>query len=326
MALFLAQINETVDPNDLYEFLNLKLATYPPILQRHFTIKVRDTQPDFRVMQWNMLARALCIPETDTEKNSFVYDWSNYRLWRSLQEITRYNSDLICMQEVDAYEEIKPFMHAIGYTSIFHPKFSSPCLQFEQNIGPDGCAIFYRKSAFRIHNMSCEKLIINSDITPQVFIILQLTHKLTNRLVTIICLHLKSNAFNFERRRQQVEKVLIAIGLHCSQLDIDKHPILVCGDFNGEPFESFYDLVVTDKVVRGLKDAYMVGKDGEKEATTVKFRDGEMIRRAIDYVFFKSVDLVGVLELGSGEVEALPNGSYSSDHLSLVCDFKFMED
>ena len=56
-----------------------------------------------------------------------VYDWENFRFWRTLEEILRYKADIICLEEVDQYEEIKPYLHAIGYTSIFCPKFNSPC-------------------------------------------------------------------------------------------------------------------------------------------------------------------------------------------------------
>jgi nocturnin len=103
-----------------------------------------------RVMQWNTLARSLCSPNKYTIAPKEAYDWNNYRLWRTIQEIVRYDCDIICLEEVDHYELIKPYLHAIGYTSIFLPKFASPCLEMLENIGPDGCSIFYRFSKFQV--------------------------------------------------------------------------------------------------------------------------------------------------------------------------------
>ena len=90
-----------------------KLQSYPPILQREF-IKL-DKNNDafkFRIMQWNMLASALCFPEDKIV--SPIYDWDNYRLWRTIQEMSRYDSDILCIEEADVYEEIKPYMHSLG--------------------------------------------------------------------------------------------------------------------------------------------------------------------------------------------------------------------
>ena len=104
----------------------------------------------FRVMQWNTLAKSLCSPNKYTKAPRETYDWDNYRLWRTIQEIVRYDCDIICLEEVDHYELIKPYLHSVGYTSIFMPKFSSPCLEMLENIGPDGSCIFYRLSKFQV--------------------------------------------------------------------------------------------------------------------------------------------------------------------------------
>jgi hypothetical protein len=67
-------------------------------------------------MQWNILARALCPTEPYFGKATplYVYDWEKYRLWRTLQEMNRYSCDIICIEEADAYEELKPYMESLG--------------------------------------------------------------------------------------------------------------------------------------------------------------------------------------------------------------------
>lgn len=64
-------------------------------------------------MQWNLLARALCIQEPLSKTPPQAFSWE-YRKWRTIQELLRHKSDIICLQEADFYEEIKPFLHQIG--------------------------------------------------------------------------------------------------------------------------------------------------------------------------------------------------------------------
>ena len=293
-------------------------------------------------MQWNMLAKALYSPENDqpdaNNLPSDLFDWTNYRFWRTLQELVRYKSDIICVEEIDTYEEIKPYLHAIGYTSIFCPKFQSPCLQMPNNVGPDGSAIFFRKSLFQIVNLSCEKVILDDYLpTSQVFIILTLKHLKSNKQITLVCVHLKSKEEYHEKRADQMKYILNKIKQHlhfsnCGNLETDR--IIICGDFNGEPFEKFYKLIVnndTDEYLQtNLEDAYTITEPNKiKQPTTIKYRKKKMIMRGIDYVFFNknTFRLVNYLELPKNNELinkfGLPNLQYSSDHLSLVCDFEF---
>ena len=106
----------------------------------------------------------------------------------------------------------------------------------------------------------------------------------------------------------------------------------MCGDFNGEPFENFYSPIVNDSSLN-LKDAYTLA-DGTKDPTSAKYKydngKDEFFNRAIDYIFYNpSVMLLkNYLELPKNDKTimeiGLPNLNYSSDHLSLVCDFKFI--
>ena len=65
-------------------------------------------------MQWNMLARALWSPDMVSKSPKETFDWENFRRWRTIQELVRYDSDIICVEEADFYEEIKPYLHSLG--------------------------------------------------------------------------------------------------------------------------------------------------------------------------------------------------------------------
>lgn len=221
------------------------------------------------------------------------------------------------------------------YTSVFCPKYSSPCLDFETNFGPDGCAIFYRISKFQINNMSCEKIILDDEICPQIYIIIQLKHLKTKKMITLVCLHLKSKVENYIRRENQMKEILKGIKIHLSGknksfLNKSNHPILLCGDFNGENFENFYKLIVSDNQLPNLIDAYTVN-NGKKEPTTIKLKFSDLQKRSIDYIFYNktALKLINYLELPKNDIlleeQGLPNIKYSSDHLSLVCDFIFIK-
>ena len=65
-----------------------------------------------------------------------------------LEEISRHNADVICLQEIDHFMFLRKSLAALGYVGHFIPKPDSPCLYLANNSGPDGCAIFYKKDKF----------------------------------------------------------------------------------------------------------------------------------------------------------------------------------
>lgn len=286
-------------------------------------------------MQWNTLARALC----NQKECSFgpftpadVYDWSNYRKWRIIEELIRYKSDIICLEEIDTYESLKPFMTSLGYTGVFMPKHQSPCLEQIDNVGPDGLAIFYKASKFLINNMKCDNVRINGTNNSQVFIILQLKHKETNSLITLVCVHLKAKK-NPDVRRNQIEFILNNLKSHLSTIpSLNEHPIILCGDFNGEPSETFYEYITNFSDIN-FTDSYFscLNAKNERRASTFKIRETTgLVARTIDYIFYTNscLNLLSYLNLpDASDLDSnigIPNLSYPSDHFSLVCDFELL--
>jgi nocturnin len=198
------------------------------------------------------------------------------------------------------------------------------------NVGPDGCAIFYKANKFRIHNLHCENICVNDVNHSQVFVVLQLEHLSSKKLLTIVCLHLKSKIPSANKRTEQMEYILKILKRHLNTVkDLDKHPIIVCGDFNGEPYEKFYSLIMSDDIL-SFENSYIgcVDSDGKDLPSTFKIREPNgLISRTIDYIFYtkKSLNLIQYLKLpNTNEIDALPNLSYPSDHLSLCCDFELI--
>ena len=73
------------------------------------------------------------------------------------------------------------------------------------NVGPDGCAIFYKTNKFQINNLHCENICVDGVNQDQVFVILELKHLSSNKIITIVSLHLKSKVQFSERRTTQVK-------------------------------------------------------------------------------------------------------------------------
>ena len=68
-------------------------------------------------MQWNGLAKSLCNKLLEQDSSTDAFEWENFRMWRLLEELIRYDCDIICLQEADFYEDIKPYLHNLGLLS-----------------------------------------------------------------------------------------------------------------------------------------------------------------------------------------------------------------
>ena len=98
-----------------------KLSNYLPKIERNFVKIEQEIGKDkkvIRIMQFNILARALCEPDEECQITQEICDWEKYRMWRIIQEIFEYSSDIICLQEADVYEDLKRYLETIGFKII----------------------------------------------------------------------------------------------------------------------------------------------------------------------------------------------------------------
>lgn len=92
----------------------------------------------FRIMQFNLLAEGLSCPpgamppfpesqEKDgnyggfdtNEYKDIIFDYSNCRKWRLLEEILRYSPDILAVEECDHFDDFfYPILQSIGYSVI----------------------------------------------------------------------------------------------------------------------------------------------------------------------------------------------------------------
>ncbi|XP_056143083.1 nocturnin [Lampris incognitus] len=316
---------------------------YPngPTPHQHHHDHNHDHNPSIRVMQWNILAQAL-----GESKDGFVrcpvdaLNWEE-RKYLILAEILTYRPDILCLQEVDHYyDTFQPIMASLGYHGSFLAKPWSPCLDVEQNNGPDGCALFYRRSRFSLLATSHLRLSAMMLPTNQVAIVQMLCCQATGRRLCIAVTHLKARS-GWERLRsaqgadllqnlRAITSRAITQG-DAGMVTANSVPLIVCGDFNAEPSEDVYRRFSSSPL--GLDSAYkLLSSDGQTEPayTTWKIRPSGESCSTLDYIWYtqNALSVETLLDLPTEEQigpDRLPSYHYPSDHLSLLCDVSFRE-
>ncbi|KAG5263653.1 hypothetical protein AALO_G00267170 [Alosa alosa] len=345
---------DPADPDLLLRECEEALRNRPARWQRgfmhptHVDVNPRGPSPDqqpIRVMQWNILAQAL-----GEGKDGFLrcpldaLNWAE-RKYLILEEILTYQPDVLCLQEVDHYfDTFRPVLSSLGYQSSFCPKPWSPCLDVENNNGPDGCALFFRRDRFEPLATNHLRLSAMMLKTNQVAVVTTLRCRASGRRFCVAVTHLKARSGWESLRSAQGSSLLqslCAITMEMAVQDASGAvadedeagvPLIVCGDFNAEPWEDVYRRFASSPL--GLDSAYKhLSADGRSEPpyTSWKIRrsSGES-RHTLDYIWYSSRRFCvnGVLELPNEEQigpDRLPSYHYPSDHLSLVCDFSFSE-
>ncbi|MCJ8733749.1 hypothetical protein PDJAM_G00227230 [Pangasius djambal] len=326
---------DQADPEMLLRECEEVLRKRPPRPHRDF-IRTRASaahNPQIRVMQWNILAQAL-----GEGKDGFVrcpmeaLNWAE-RKYLILEEILTYRPDIVCLQEVDHYyDTFQPVMSSLGYQSSFCPKPCSPCLDVCGNNGPDGCALFFSRERFHLLHIHHLRLSAMSLKTNQVAVVATLQCQVTGRVFCVAVTHLKARSGWETFRGAQGANLLQQLKAILSTQQEEAVPLFVCGDFNAEPGEEVYRRFMNSPL--GLDSAYRtLSTDGTTEPsyTTWKIRPSGESCSTLDYVWYSrngfSVD--AVLSMPSEEQigpDRLPSYHYPSDHLSLVCDFSFIQD
>ncbi|XP_041800299.1 nocturnin-like [Chelmon rostratus] len=296
--------------------------------------------PSIRIMQWNILAQAL-----GEGKDGFIrcpldaLNWQE-RKYLILEEILTYRPDILCLQEVDHYyDTFRPIMASLGYHSSFLAKPWSPCLDVEQNNGPDGCALFYRRSRFSLQATAHLRLSAKMLPTNQVAIVQTLTCQVTGQELCVAVTHLKARSGWERLRSAQGADLLQSLcsittrgdGSSQSKMGQENIPLVVCGDFNAEPSEDVYRRFSSSPL--GLNSAYkLLSSDGQTEPayTTWKIRPSGESCSTLDYIWYThdALSVECLLDIPTEEQigpDRLPSYHYPSDHLSLLCDITFRE-
>eukprot|EP00210_Caulerpa_lentillifera_P002961 g2827.t1 len=301
--------------------------------KRTSTISSSRPQPGFKVLQWNVLADGLAQNGNFTNVPSEVLEW-NRRWPLILSEIQEADADVICLQEVNKYDDFfRPALEKAGYQSYYLPKLNSPATKY--GAPRDGCAVFYKSSRFQLKQEPLGKAYISRDgsLMNQGFIILSLVDSTQNREFILATTHLKAkNGIEEEETRiHQVNQLLNELNELRSESYTNGStiPVIVCGDFNAEPNAESVHIMRKNYPFNfvNLWDFKTNTPDEKSVITTFKWRDCGLAKRVIDYVWFTTCDELELIERWSmlsdeqiGE-NGLPAQKYGSDHVALCARF-----
>lgn len=139
---------------------------------------------------------------------------------------------------------MKTILSTQNYDGIFFPKPDSPCLYVKENNGPDGCAIFFKKSKYEIKNYATRVLEVWRVQSNQVAITANFKILETGKEFCISTTHLKARhgALLSKLRNEQGKDLMEFV----SSVAEDR-PLILCGDFNAEPIEPVYSTILNNK-------------------------------------------------------------------------------
>ena len=235
-----------------------------------------------------------------------------------LSYIFTYDPDVICLQEVDHFDQINKELSLKGYVGNFMLRNGTEVHH--------GVALFYKASKFDLVETFKNYLHEESgEVGSQGLLINLLKDKETNQQILMSVVHLKAKKNFYERRYAQTKS-----SLESFQSVLKKHPnvpIVWGGDFNGEDNESFYKLILDS--VLGLQSSYKSVLGKEPDFTTWKIRPNYEEKHTIDYIWFSTgkIDAKDVLLPMSDDLvpeSCYPSLDHPSDHILLCTDFKYL--
>jgi len=358
-------IEQTFDLSQDLEALRARFPKYQDLVDRqllsagseHQSPSITTPGPTIKVMQFNMLADGLSTAYrwTKTEKSFIGVDqeclqWT-YRGLRIVEEMLRFEPDLIAIEECDRIDFLSRWLSPRGYDHCFQPKTSSPirhvikAMAAERgmepdalSMPPDGVAIFFKTQRFRLSD-SAKIQRIAMDENKQKVTALGVTLEMRVddgsestkwsewEEVLFVVTHLKStkSAEGERVRRQQIRALLgDQDGGPPLISNPDRLPVVLCCDLNANPVpnQKGYDPLCYEAITNqmGYRSTYRVAMGTEPEMTTFKRREHGVDRHCIDYIFVDDErwSVSHFLQIPDSENGLIPNWNYPSDHFSIL--------
>ncbi|KAH8942982.1 hypothetical protein BDL97_13G024800 [Sphagnum fallax] len=255
--------------NDEYRYW-LYAANPPPSKHERFTIvsynilAVDNARAHWRELYYH-------IP-------SHVMQW-NTRKRKLLQELGLWSPDIICLQEVDRYDDLNKRLQDMGFTGVYKGR---------TGMATDGCAIFWRPARFQLlheENIEFRELDLRDNVAQ--LCVLQMKNRNTkaikdegatqasksgstkggNNCVVVGNIHVLFNPKRGDVKLGQV-RVLLEKAHSLSQ-EWGGAPVVIAGDFNSTPLSAVYHYISTSELdVSQLDRKQLSGQDDNDNCYT----------------------------------------------------------
>lgn len=190
----------------------------------------------FSISSYNILAEAFTLKLLFYWVDS-IYRKFEYRSKRTILELTNDLSDIICLQELDHYEDFyKNQFESLDYESIFHEKGRKGRYRFLK--GGVGCLVSFSKKKFDLVEVKKINYDDYEDIekTSIEGIIVTLKNKSDNQKIIVANTHTHWHSKDDHVQFGQICHLIDEIKIMQKKFDDkDKVPVFICGDFNVEP-------------------------------------------------------------------------------------------
>ncbi|XP_067854866.1 2',5'-phosphodiesterase 12 [Heptranchias perlo] len=328
---------------------------------RHsFTCRAVD-EALLRVVSYNILADVYA--QTEFSKSS-LYPYcapyaleADYRQNLIKKELSGYNADIICLQEVDKNvfaNSLSPALDAFGYGGVFRIKEKQH----------EGLATFFRTSKYRLlsqHDVTFSEALASDpsyfDLLERISANPNVKEKVLQRSTTFqVCvlqsikdplrkLCIGNTHLYWHPKGGHIRLVQIATAFrHLQQVTTEIYPdtpVIFCGDFNSTPTTGLYDFVTKGSISADHPDWT---SNGEEERCNMSLTHSFKLKSAcgepaytnyvggfqgcLDYIFMDMniFEVVQVIPFPTHEEItchlALPSVSHPSDHIALICDLR----
>jgi len=351
---------QTFDLDRDLEALRKLFPSFPPLSTRQFvsSIHAKDDRGDDRgdekcapllVQQFNMLADGLSAAyrATPTAKSFLEVDlaclqWT-YRGLRLIEEMTRFDADVLALEECDQMQFVRQYLERLGYDGLFQEKSSSPTrhvrremaaergiTEDELPMAKDGVALFFKRDVLCVADESDVQHIDMSDNAEKVTALAVALRRVDNdHEALFVVTHLKSTK---SEKGEQHRKRQIALLLGELVANPRGLPIVVCCDLNANPVrnKNGYEPMCYEHMTRelGFESAYKLSTGAEPEFTTYKLREHGEDKHCIDYIFLKGSDegrfqVQRVLQIPDIAQGRIPSWNYPSDHFSIAAELSW---
>lgn len=269
-AIELKEDRQFLELDSQGEFTGTKTNTLKELNDSIAPIKSRS----FTLLSYNTLCQHYATPKMYKYTTKHDLMWS-HRLEVLKQQIESYQTDIICLQEVEAktYEDVwEPLLASKGYKGIFFAKGRARTSAQKDAKKVDGCCVFYKVDEFELlYHKECEFSAIwmqnpNFSKTEDFFsraiskdnvvIYTHFLHKRTNRRVWVCTTHL-----HWDPKFNDVKAFQVGVLLHHLNTLIHSKPyegkhgnheasVVVCGDFNSQRDSAVYEMFHEGSVSR----------------------------------------------------------------------------